>query len=606
MLISNRTFAGERPKRDERNLNPDEARVALDCELVSTTLRSLKAPAVEEDNISPTTQSIFFFNGSWFTFDDDLDIIELSDRLFWTGPEGTRQATFAQLQSNQSYAAGVPKPDSTPTVVVSGTGEGVPFDTFYFSVFVNQFGEPGDFGEITEITLVERGQTVQLNNIGISNQSDPSIYIDAGVTHQRIYRLAEGEARFVAEVPATDTSFTEVIGEITLAEVFPSEDFFPPPPNMDGLHLMANGIALGFVAGERQVYVSEPFNANAWPYFFPTEGVPCAISSYDNNAVIITDGYPEVAAINDPRNIVPTTLTYREPCTSPRSVVQAEGGVIYASTNGLFYIGRGGGRRITKDHIDHHSWQDYAPETMIALYRDQQYIGFHRGVKEGNAMVFDMRMGESVLRQLSQRADAVFVRPGTDQGYVASDGQILELEGGEDRLTYTYTSKYYGQGSPFALTSRRVISCEQVDRAYSIEAEADLTELFAERAAALAARSGLNDVFGFGGAINQHLIAGHSELIPPSLVGGPNDVRTYRTINGVAAPDIFRVEVLSVNFKLYGDKELVHDEIIYDDEAINRLTYFDRRRLYDYDLIGNLDISQIDIAGSNTAMHTGT
>lgn len=604
MRIGNRTFGGERPRIDPRNLSDDEAIIALDCDLVSSTLRALCAPSLEKEGISADTKTIYFFEGEWFEFDEVIDIAEQSDRLFWTGAEGSRQATLGQLQSGLSYAMGIPKPVAPNVSFVGGTAEpeSIAFNTFYVISFVNQFGEEGDKSDPSKVITVQRGQTVTLTNVGQFAQSDQNAVVDSGVTSMRLYILSEGESRFVAEYPITQSIIMDEIGATTLGEVFPSEDFLPPPVGLEGLHLMANGIALGFVPGERLVYVSEPFNANAWPYFFPTEGVPCAISSYDNNAVIITDSYPEVAAINDPRNIVPTTLTYREPCASARGVVQAEGGVIYPSTNGLFYIGHGGGRRLTKDHIDFKDWAKYAPSTMIGIYRDRQYIGFHQGAKEGNALVFDMRDG-AILRQLSQKADAAFVKPGVDEAYVASETEILQLEGSEDRLNYVYRSKMYGNGSPFALTSRRVLSCEQIVRSYLPYDDGELEALEVLREESISGRSGLLNVFGFGGVINQKLIAGCPEVLP---VGANVEEFRYRTINGISAIDLPRSEDISVSLRLYGDKELVHEETITDDEAIQRLFYFDRRRIYEYELEGNLEISQIDLAGSNSEMHDGT
>ena len=560
------------------------------------------APSVEVDQISPNARTIHFFKNQWFEFDEQLDIIELADRLFWTGPSGPRQATLADLNNGQSLAAGVPKPDAPSNVSTEGDGVGVAFDTFYVVSFVNRFGQEGDKSDPSPTIISRNGQVVTIGNLGLSNQSDQATVLDSGITRMRVYRLSEGEARFVAELPFEDAEFTETLGEITLGEVFPSEDFLPPPSQLTGLHLMANGIALGFVAGERLVYVSEPFNANAWPYFFPTEGVPVGISSYDNNAVIVTDGYPEVAAINDPRNIVPTTLTYREPCLSKLSLVQADGGVIYASSNGLFYIGRGGGNRITKDHLDASDWQRYSPSSIRAMYRDQQYIGFHDGQKEGNALVFDMRSGAE-LRQMSQTASATFVKPGTDQAFVASEGKIWQLEGSEDRLEYLSRSKLYGSGSPFALTSRRVLSCEHITRSYDPLDGDGLAELFAARAVAIANRVAVGNCFGLGGAINQKLIAGCPEISPLSVQ--ESAPANLRTINGIAAIDIPRTEVISVVFNVYGDKALVHTETISDDEAVQRLTYFDRRRLYSWELMGNLEISQVDLAGSNSEMHDG-
>ena len=79
-----------------------------------------------------------------------------------------------------------------------------------------------------------------------------------------------------------------------------------------------------------------------------------------------------------------------------------------------------------------------------------------------------------------------------------------------------------------------------------------------------------------------------------------------RSINGIAAEDLARSEPIEVIFRLFGDKELVHEEVIVDDEQENRLYYFDRRRVYEIELEGTLEISQIDVAGSNSEFHSGT
>ena len=107
-----------------------------------------------------------------------------------------------------------------------------------------------------------------------------------------------------------------------------------------------------------------------------------------------------------------------------------------------------------------------------------------------------------------------------------------------------------------------------------------------------------------GGAINQHLIGGCFNPLPDGISNPFPEA--LRSINGIAAEDLARSEPIEVIFRLFGDKELVHEEVIVDDEQENRLYYFDRRRVYEIELEGTLEISQIDVAGSNSEFHSGT
>ena len=604
MLIHNRVFSGERPKRDLRNLEKNEAEVALNVDLVSTSIKSIMGSLLEEEDITENANTIFKLNDRWFHFEDFRDVVVLGERAFWTTSGGeSRQATFDQLQLGLSSRMGVPAPDD-PTVALTGTGSGDVITTSVLYTFVNTFGEEGNRSEVTATFDMQNGQVITYSNLNGQSAANQIAIDDYALAATRIYRLSEGEFKFVAEVQVGTEVFVETVGDITLAEVFTTDDFNPPPSNMDGLHLMSNGIALGFVAADNLVYASEPFNINAWPYFFPVGSKPVAISSYDNNAVVTTEAYPEVAAVNDPRNIIPTVLTYRQPNVAKRSLVQAQGGVMYASTDCIFYIGRGGGKDLTRQWADFKDWQEYAPATMISAYRDGQYVAFHKGAKEGQALILDTREPNAVFRQLTQTASATFVEPGTDDLYVVDGTEIRHLEASDTPLTYRWRSKTFGDGSPFALTSRRVLSCNHVDRSYVqfdqavVDAEALL------RATELAARSGLSLLHGTGGAIGQHLIAGCGLFDPPGTILTNQDKGV--TIAGGAETDFTLFFDYFVTFRVYRDKELVHEEEIRDDEDVNRLTYFDRGRYYTYELEGVLDIQQVDIAGSNSEMYTGT
>lgn len=56
---------------------------------------------------------------------------------------------------------------------------------------------------------------------------------------------------------------------------------------------------------------------------------------------------------------------------------------------------------------------------------------------------------------------------------------------------------------------------------------------------------------------------------------------------------------------IYGDKDIVHTERI-TDVCVGRVKYTQRRRLWQYELRGNAELTQFDMAGSNTEMHNGS
>jgi len=607
MLIHNRNFEGERPKLGDRELSENEARVAIDCDLQSGELRPLNAPTSVASSSVANAKTIVQFQGEWFAFADDIDIIEEGNNLFWTGPEGARRANITQLRLGLSSPMGVPAPNlDAENFDVSGTGNtGATIeDVAYIVSFVNSDGDEGDNEDLTELFQITQGQTLTINGLNRALPANSELIDEYQIVASRIYFLSQGEFRFLAEVPVTQTSFTHVFGDVVLGEVFATNNFNLPPVGGTSLHRMTNGISLMVVPDQNLVAVSEPFNANAWPFFFPVEDTPVAVSSYDNYAVVVTDGYPEVAAINDPQNIIPTTLTYREPCLNKNSLVQGAGGVIYASDNGAFYIGRGGGRLLTEDHIDRKDWQRYNPSSIVAAFADGQYYAFHEdSLVEGNALVIDTREPRAFVRQLSQSTRAVFVLPGTDEVYVESQSVIIQLEGSDVPLTYKWQSKLFGDGSPFALIARRLLACDHVDRAYVELDEAALQLIYEGRALEIAVRSNFSPLYGFGGSLNGQVLAGCGSH---EVAGTGIFVDRGAALGG----DSIRPSVPSRNYRVrltvWRDKELVHEEQIINDENENRLHYFDRGRFIHYCLEGQLAVQQIDLAGSNSEMYSGT
>lgn len=67
----------------------------------------------------------------------------------------------------------------------------------------------------------------------------------------------------MAELDASVLSYTDKIPAKNLGPSTATWDYLPPPENMTGLCLMANGIAAGFAGNE--VMFSEAYLPYAWP-----------------------------------------------------------------------------------------------------------------------------------------------------------------------------------------------------------------------------------------------------------------------------------------------------------------------------------------------------
>lgn len=617
MRISNRQFGGERPKSDAWNLGDTEAQLAIDCELTSTGIRALRENSVEARfDIVPKT--LHYFDGKWLAWDTNVCVAEspvgvATRRVFWTGEGYPKQATAAEKSNGISYRMGVPTPNA-PTIK-SITGEALEegttkITTFYVATFVNQWGEEGDKSVPSNTRTYYQGETLTVGNIGATEANLKLINEYTGITSMRLYRFSEGASRFVVEIPLTTTEYADETDSVIIGDAFDTEDYVPPPDGMQGLHMMANDIALGFVG--KTVHVSVPGQPNAWPYSFPVRSNVVGISSFDNTAVILTEGNPEVATIYDPENISPSILAQREPCMSRESIVQAQGGVIYAAASGLFYIGPSGGTMLTENFMDVDNWKLLRPHTIHAAFRDGQYYAWHEANPrdiEGSCMVFDVSEENAVLRQLSAYYSAAHVKQGTDELYLAN-GNLLELfEGGERRLVYRWMSKEHGIGNPIAMACARVISTDYRDPAFQLtdeEAEAERRAAMDQVAEVLRLRLMLGMEHGVGGAINQDVFAGAGAWEIPGAPSelGEQDIGT--SINGGSIKDVPNArDVLHLDVKVYADSELMDLTVVRSEEPY-RLSYWDRVRHWEYELEGNIDVQQFDMAGAESELHSGS
>lgn len=529
-MITVQPFQGLRPSVAERYLNNNEAQIANNCDLRSGELRPGFADLQVYDVTIPTEGHVFY-NG----------------REFWIDETGAYQRDFSG-----TYEMGVPRPIAAPAVAVTNAGTDA---VFYATTLVNRWGEEGDISDPSEIILVDENSTV---NLTFDNGAITEWY-KHGVVKRRVYRSSGNDLFFVTELDIADDTFTDDIGETVLAESY--NDTYEadlPPYNAKGLHKLANDVFATWT-DDGQVFLTEPGLPNAWAHFFPVDSNVVTLSSYDNTLVILTDDHPEIALCIDPAVAVPTVLTYDKPCKSAGSVQQGLGGVIYTTTDGLFFIGRSSGRSLTEGHFDRRSW----PFISDSSFYDDIYYGL---TKDG-LLKIDFSNGLEITFR-DRPKDAVTM---DGEYYQTADGSVYQIGGSSRRLTYKWRSKCFSGGTPYTLTSRRVLTCEEYDIDYYA-----LNMQFPP--------------FSDAAAIND----------APCGINGDNE--SPYTINGSSDPDRYFVIAKGTTLRVYADHKLVHEEVLGIDSTVDRLTYFERAREIEFELEGDIWITQASLAQSNATL----
>lgn len=341
--------------------------------------------------IKPKT--IFHYRDDfWFAWPDVVDVIrspiaqDPHGRIYYTDgrfPKVTDATIATKGDGNHptsSYRLGIPAPTTAPVCTVQQGGDvsdDNPNDDetrFYTETFVSDYGEEGPPGPASlEVTLRTPGTAVQLTLAPVPLQN-------ASIKRRRIYRSASGggEADFllVAELDASVLSYTDKIPAKNLGPSLATWDYLPPPENMTGLCLMANGIAAGFAGNE--VMFSEAYLPYAWPEVnrHTTAEDIVAICPLGTSLVVATKGEPYLFSGVSPSTISGSKIPSMQACLSRRSMVAMEGFVLYAGTNGLVSVDAGGSTAVvTEKIISPEQWQSqFNPSSIVAYSWRGEYI----------------------------------------------------------------------------------------------------------------------------------------------------------------------------------------------------------------------------------------
>jgi len=294
---------------------------------------------------------------------------------------GPQYGAFNSLPSMPTlYTLGIPYPTSVPGVTPSS---GNTETRAYVYTWVSAYGEEGAPSPATVATGATTGTWTV-----IIPAAPPSATVGTNLASTRLYRTvtdASGNTEYyqVVELPgvgAETYSDSAVAASITANQQLTTINYTPPPAGLQGVVMMANGIAAGF-ANEREVWFSAAYQLHAWPasYALAVEYPIVGLTADGASLNIITEGTPYIASGVTPDTMTVGKITAFEPCLSRGSIVSAGEGGYYASPNGVQLVNSSGTTNVTIAIMEKEFFNELVPEYWAAGKYGMSFVAFIKG-----------------------------------------------------------------------------------------------------------------------------------------------------------------------------------------------------------------------------------
>ena len=377
-----------------------------------------------------TTTNGIFFNAT------PIALTTLTQAAIRTAIDDALSASYTVTSSGTSIIIQGPTSSSPSSFTVSWEygedkfltatwAEGVPESRVYTWTWISTIDgltmESGAAPPSRVVSLDPLSDLAMLSGLSADIASDQNVR----VTGKRIYRASAGVFLFVAEIPAQQTTYTDVRLAENLGEVLPEAASAEMPPNgLVGLVNLPNGFMAGFV--DSDIYVSLAYRPYAFPvnYRRTLDYRIVGLGVIDTTLVVLTQGNPYFLQGASPEVMVQVKSDVEQACVSKRSIVSMGGMVVYASPDGLIMLSPGGSEILTEGRFERADWQALHPETIHAYKHDARYIAFHAAAADGSTgFVVDFKTGEFIKHTLVATAGHSDLR--NDTLFLAATGGAL-------------------------------------------------------------------------------------------------------------------------------------------------------------------------------------
>jgi hypothetical protein len=473
-VISLTKFSGVAPKVSPNKLSPELAQTANNVRLLAGTLDAWNAPlSVVSGLTAGATSTIYRFGQDltsdtqyWFHWTADVDVVkgaianDQTERTYFTHPTLGPRMTYNTLALTGgsgdypwgSHPLGVPAPVAAPVASVGTEGDtGTTAEVrVYVYTFVTSLGEEGPPSPPSNaLTIHPDGGVAALSSMASAAPAGYSGYITA----KRVYRTLSGslstEYQFVDEIPIAQATYSDSTPGEDLDEVIPSVQWFPPPSTAFGIVQMANGITIVFDGYD--IYPSEAYIPSAYPPGY-SQAVDYPIvggAAVGTTAFVLTTGFPYLMTGSDPSAMSLVKLESPQACVSKRSIAAMDGGVLYASPDGLIYItGTGQVSNATAAFFSRKEWQALVPSSIHGYYHEGRYHGFYNNGTVQRGFIFDPAQGAAAFTFTDTYATAGFTDTVQDALYLKVGTTIVKWGADDDKLSYTWRSAIFEMAAP--------------------------------------------------------------------------------------------------------------------------------------------------------------
>lgn len=395
----------------------------------------ITAYRMDRDNISDTAQ--------WLQWTMDVDVVQSliandpNEEIFYTG-DGAPKLTDALLALPSipgpaaSRTLGVPKPTTQMTAAVLVAGTGTTEARVYIDTFVNTRDRESAPGLPRTLTCLG-GSTATLASLSTVPGGSHDI------NRRRIYCSTDGGSYL--RVLEQSSSLTTATDNLSRGAVLQSGGdvskpaWEEPPAAMFGLISLWNGM-IGGVVAPKSYGVCEPNKPWAWPveYQEPVGYKIVATGKWLQNWVILTSAVPYLVTGSSPLSLSNQPIPFNQACVSKRSAVGMGYGVVWASNDGLCFIGQGGPRLLTEAQMTPDQWQALVPSTIIGARVERYYVGFYNdGTAKG--FIIDPLQPDGGIIFLSFGARGAYYDPISTRLYLQDTGNTIKRWGAGAALT---------------------------------------------------------------------------------------------------------------------------------------------------------------------------
>lgn len=262
-----------------------------------------------------------------------------------------------------------------------------------------------------------------------------------GRKEYRLYRTYGSTSVFVG-VEASAQGGNIYLDESRSASVvglaITTTDYDPPPEGLQGLELAPNGVFAMFK--DNQLYLTEPYRPHACSYIYTfSHSIRGVVAGQQGLLITTADGLYLLAGTN-PAAMQPVRLALPQAGIAQRSMVDVDGGVIYASSDGLVAVnGAQPSTTLSQQLFGREVWRkqygDLLRDASLRLsYHDGHLLASSHTQPKG----FVLRLDETVasLATHSQRMDCTFQLPVEDALYYSVGQQLFQFGAGADLEFY--------------------------------------------------------------------------------------------------------------------------------------------------------------------------